>query len=130
MPAAFRGPAANSRLGELLLDALPLVAAIGFAADVSQHLALCSTTWRRGDRGATNDMPVQSLCLQCGAREAREARREDFEHAADFDMDGWTTSGTTQLTALQSSATCSACGSSSSSAQSWTLSTPASAVQP
>ena len=97
MPAAFRGPAANSRLGELLLDALPLVAAMGFAADVSQHLALCGTTWRRGDRGATNDMLVQSLRLQCGAREAREARREDFEHAADFDMDGWTTSGTTQL---------------------------------
>jgi ankyrin repeat protein len=57
---------------------LPLVAAEGFAADVSQHLALCGTTWRRGDRGATNDMLVQSLRLQCGAREARAAGREEF----------------------------------------------------
>ena len=46
-PPAFRGPAADSRLGELLLDALPLVAATGFAADVSQHIAVCGTTWRR-----------------------------------------------------------------------------------
>jgi hypothetical protein len=57
---------------------LPLVAATGFAADVSQHLALCGTTWRLGDKGATNDMIVQSLRLQCGEREAHAAEREDF----------------------------------------------------
>jgi hypothetical protein len=66
-------------LGERLLDVLPLVAAVGFAADVSQHVALCGTTWRRGDRGATNDMLVRSLERQCGARAARAAGREDFE---------------------------------------------------
>ena len=74
---------------------LPLVAATGFAADVSQHLALCGTTWRRGDKGATNDMIVQSLRLQCGEREARAAEREDSKHPRLF----FTTTipGTTQL---------------------------------
>ena len=55
------------------------MAAVGFAAEVSQHVALCGTTWHRGDRGATNDMLVQSLRLQCGAREARAAERGGFE---------------------------------------------------
>ena len=76
--APFAGPAADLRLGELLLDVLPIAAAVGFAADVSQCVQLCGVTWRRGDRGATNDMLVQSLRLQCGASEARAARREDF----------------------------------------------------
>ena len=77
--APFAGPAADSRLGELLLDVLPIAAAVGFAADVSQCVQLCCVTWRRGDRGATNDMLVQSLRLQCGAREARAAEREEFD---------------------------------------------------
>ena len=76
--APFAGPAADSQLGELLLDVLPIAAAVGFAADVSQCVRLCGVTWRRGDRGATNDMLVQSLRLQCGAREARAAVREEF----------------------------------------------------
>jgi hypothetical protein len=92
----FRGPAADARLGELLLDALPLVAASGFAAEVSQHLALCGTTWRLGDRGATNDMLVQSLRLQCGAREAREAAREDATISDEDDYET-THERTTQL---------------------------------
>jgi hypothetical protein len=37
---AFHGPAADSALGARLLDVLQLVAAVGFAADVSQHVAL------------------------------------------------------------------------------------------
>ena len=74
----FRGPAADSALGEAFLDAIGIVAAVGFAADVSQCVQLCGTTFRAGDRGATNDMLVQSLRLQCGAREARAARRERF----------------------------------------------------
>jgi hypothetical protein len=74
----FHGPAADSALGEAFLDALPIVAAVGFAADVSQCVQLCGVTLRAGDRGATNDMLVQSLRLQCGAREARAAGRGDF----------------------------------------------------
>jgi hypothetical protein len=96
----FRGPAADSELGEAFLDALPIVAAVGFAADVSQCVQLCGVTFRAGDRGATNDMLVQSLRLQCGAREARAAGREGFEHAGDVNVNGWTTSGTTQLIPL------------------------------
>ena len=57
------------------------MAARGYAAEVSQCRALCGLTWRRGDRGATNDMIVSSLRLQCGAVAAREARREDFTFA-------------------------------------------------
>jgi len=77
----FRGPAADTRLGEAFLDAIPIVAAVGFAADVSQCVQLCGTTFRAGDRGATNDMLVQSQRLQCGAREAHAAGREQFAFA-------------------------------------------------
>ena len=58
------------------------MAARGYAAEVSQCRALCGLTWRRGDRGATNDMIVSSLRLQCGAVQAREAVRESFNFAA------------------------------------------------
>ena len=74
----FHGPAADSALGEALLDVIGIVSAVGFAADVSQCAQLCGVTFRAGDRGATNDMLVQSLRLQCGAREARTAGREQF----------------------------------------------------
>ena len=45
-PEPFRGP--DSRLGELLLDVLPLACAVGHALDLSHCLALCGATWRRG----------------------------------------------------------------------------------
>jgi hypothetical protein len=80
-------------LGELLLDVLPIVAAVGFAAEVSHCLYLCGETWRRGDRGATNDMIARSLERQCGARAARAAQREDFAHPTR----GWMMENTTQL---------------------------------
>jgi hypothetical protein len=85
-PAPFRGPAADSRLGELLLDALPLACAVGHALDLSHCLALCGATWRRGARradgsldragflGGTNDMMARSLERQ--APWLAEARRE------------------------------------------------------
>ena len=73
--------AAYTRRGELFLDIIGLVAARGYAAEVSQCRALCGLTWRRGDLGATNDMIVSSLRLQCGAVAAREAVREDFTFA-------------------------------------------------
>jgi hypothetical protein len=97
----FRGPAADTRLGEAFLDAISIVAAVGFAADVSQCVQLCGTTFRAGDRGATIDMLVQSLRLQCGAREARAAGRQDFlRHAKDVnddDDEDDVVEGTTQL---------------------------------
>ena len=92
----FHGPAADSALGEAFLDALPIVAAVGFAADVSQCVQLCGLTLRAGDRGATNDMLVQSLRLQCGAREARAAAREEFAIPMSWGVLG-TIEGTTQL---------------------------------
>ena len=81
-PPPFRGPAADSELGERFVDVLPLVAARGYAAEASQALWLCGEMWRAGDLGATNDMIVSSLCLQCGAAQAREAVREDFTFVA------------------------------------------------
>ena len=100
--ARFHGPAANSPLGEALLDVIGLVAAVGFAAEVSQCLFLCGLTFRAGDRGATNDMLVQSLRRQCGAREARAAAREDFaallrENVNRDETDEVRVEGTTQL---------------------------------
>ena len=52
--------------------------------------------WRRGDLGATNDMIVSSLRLQCGAAQVREAERDNFMLAG---PDGVlrTIEGTTQL---------------------------------
>ena len=92
----FRGPAADSALGERFLDVLPLVAARGYAAEASQALWLCGETWRRGDRGSTNDMIVSSLRLQCGAAQARKAARERFTFADPL-WDLATLKGTTQL---------------------------------
>ena len=79
-PAApFRGPAADSPLGERLIDVLPFVAENGFALDVSQHVALCGATWRRGNLGATNDVMARSLAMQAPwAAAARRMGREDF----------------------------------------------------
>jgi hypothetical protein len=93
-PAApFRGPAADSVLGERCIDVLPIVSASGFAAEVSHCRWLCGETWRAGDLGATNDMLVRSAEIQCGARAAREKEREDFEGPAGFG----TLRGSTQL---------------------------------
>jgi hypothetical protein len=75
--APFHGPAADSRLGELLVDVLPLACAVGNAVDLSHCVALCGTTWRRGDRGATNDMMVQSLRLQAPWLAEARARPRD-----------------------------------------------------
>ena len=84
--APFRGPAADSVLGERLIDVIGIVAAMGFAAEVAHCLYLCGETWRKGDKGATNDMLARSMEKQGWAallRAARAAKREG--------------SGTTQL---------------------------------
>jgi ankyrin repeat protein len=56
------------------------VAAMGFAAEVAHCLYLCGETWRKGDKGATNDMLVRSMEKQGWAallRAARAAKREE-----------------------------------------------------
>jgi hypothetical protein len=96
-PAPFRGPAADSVLGERFIDVIGIVAAMGFAAEVSQCLYLCGETWRKGDKGATNDMLARSLERQCGARAARAAAREDFAIAARPGEAPYVVRGSTQL---------------------------------
>jgi ankyrin repeat protein len=66
---------------------------MGFAAEVSHCLFLCGETYRKGDKGATNDMLARSLERQCGASAARKAEREDFAPLAS----GNTIIGATQL---------------------------------
>ena len=88
----------RARLGERLLDVLPVVAAVGFAADVHQARFLCGATFRAGDKGATNDMLVCSLRLQCGERAAHEAARLDsWFFSTPADPGGAEYRGTTQL---------------------------------
>ena len=96
--SAFGGAkAAYTRCGERFVDVLPLAAARGYAAEASQALWLCGETWRAGDLGATNDMIVSSLRLQCGAAQAREARREDFTFVRPDGIGLRALNGTTQL---------------------------------
>jgi len=73
-PPPFRGPAADSVLGELLIDVIGIVAAVGFAAEVAHCLYLCGVTYRKGDKGATNDMIARSMEKQGWAARLREAR--------------------------------------------------------
>jgi ankyrin repeat protein len=72
------------------------VAAVGYACEASPCIPLCGITYRRGDKGATNDMLARSLELQCGASAPRAVRREDFvvDPAKPFRV---TIRGTTQL---------------------------------
>jgi ankyrin repeat protein len=53
---------------------------MGFAAEVAHCLYLCGETWRKGNKGATNDMLARSLEKQGWAallRAARAAKREE-----------------------------------------------------
>ncbi len=61
-------------LGERLIDVIGVVAAMGFAAEVAHCLYLCSETWRKGDKGATNDMLARSMEKQGWAALLREAQ--------------------------------------------------------
>jgi hypothetical protein len=68
----FRGPAADSRLGELLLDVLPVAFAAGFALDLSQALALCGATWRpRASQSALRGALLRQAPWLAAARAAR-----------------------------------------------------------
>jgi hypothetical protein len=68
----FRGPAADSTLGELFLDVIGPVAAMGFAANVSQCVYVCGLTFRHGDRGATKRHAHPELAT--AVRRARGSR--------------------------------------------------------
>jgi len=77
--SSFRGLAADSVLGERFIDVIGIVAAMGFACEVSHCLYLCGETCRKGDKGATNDMIARSMEKQGWAallREARAAQRD------------------------------------------------------
>jgi hypothetical protein len=78
--------------GEDFLDVIGIVSSVGFAAEVSQCAQLCRLTRDIVQRGDVADMLAQSLRLQCGAREARAAGREEF-----LDHDGDVLEATTQL---------------------------------
>ncbi len=80
-------------LGEALLDAIGIVLAVGFAPDVSRCRELCRLTWRVVQRGDTASMLERSLELQCGAKAARAAKREDIANPTTREV----ISGTTQL---------------------------------
>jgi len=55
-PAPFRGPAADSRLGELLLDVLPLACFVGHALDLHHARYICGLTLREGARRADGSL--------------------------------------------------------------------------
>jgi ankyrin repeat protein len=104
LPAPFRGPAADSRLGERFLDIIALVSANGFALDARPTRFLCGLTLREGARradgsldragfaGGPADMIRRALEAQAPwLRAARTAPREDAQlHGASF-------AGTTSL---------------------------------
>jgi ankyrin repeat protein len=83
--STYRGPAADSALGERLLDVVALVSANGFALDARPTRFICGLTFRLGARradgsldragyiGAQSDMILWSLRLQAPWLEA--ARR-------------------------------------------------------
>ena len=55
-PPPFRGPAADSRLGELLLDVLPLACFVGFGLDLHHARHVCGLTLREGVRRADGSL--------------------------------------------------------------------------
>ncbi len=55
-PAPFRGPAADSPLGERFLDIIALVSASGFALDARPARFLCGLTFRLGARRADGSL--------------------------------------------------------------------------
>ena len=90
-PAApFRGPAADSRLGELLLDVLPIACSVGNALDLHHARWLCGTTLREGVRrpdgsldsagflGGTANM-IRNACRLQGLDAMRATGREGYE---------------------------------------------------
>jgi ankyrin repeat protein len=104
-PAPFRGPAADSPLGERFLDAVALVSANGFALDVRPARFLCGLTFRLGARradgsvdragflGGTADMIDCALRLQAPWLDAaRRAPRQSAQAPGYFGVCERTTS--------------------------------------
>ena len=84
----FRGLAADSRLGELLLDVLPIACSVGNALDLHHARYVCGTTFRLGVRradgsldsgflGGTADM-IRSACRLQGLDAMRAERRRAY----------------------------------------------------
>ena len=60
-PAPFRGPAADSALGERFLDIIALVSANGFALDVRRARFICGRTFRLSARRADGSLGVEGF---------------------------------------------------------------------
>jgi ankyrin repeat protein len=101
----FRGPAADSWLGERLIDVLPIACGEGYALELNQARFLCGATFRLGavradgglDRagfvGGVADTMKSALRLQAPWLEAARAQpREAFDVKT-----GVTATGTTRL---------------------------------
>lgn len=85
----LQAPCADSAIGELLLDVIPIVAAVGYAVEVSHCRFLCGLTYRSCQDGDTNDMIVSSLRIQCGEREAKSEQRSFiFDPSANWEAEG------------------------------------------
>lgn len=78
--APSAGPVADDPLGEALVDALPIVARAGFAAELSRCRFLCGETFRLREVGATAQALDAAIERQCGARAARAAPRSRGTH--------------------------------------------------
>jgi len=105
---AFAGPAADSRLGELLIDAIGVVCASGHALELHRARFLCGATFREGARradgsldragfkGGTADMIAASLRRQAPWLPAARARPCESERVTE-PYYHFTLSGITQL---------------------------------
>ena len=74
-PAPFRGPVADSVLGERLIDVLGIVAAMGYASEVSHYLTCAARRGARATRAPS--MTCSSGASSGSAAPQRRARRSE-----------------------------------------------------
>ena len=73
-------PCSDTDLGELFIDIIPIVAAVGYAHEVRLCRYLCTTTYRVVQKGATADMILRSIERQMPSlKEDRMCKRRTFE---------------------------------------------------
>ena len=95
-PAPFRGPAADSRLGELLLDVLPLACAVGNGLDLHHARYICGLTLREGVRRADGSLDRAGF-LGGAADMIKSAARIQAPWLAEAHAKGREEGGVTQL---------------------------------
>ena len=73
-------PCSDTDLGELFIDIIPIVAAVGYAHEVRLCRYLCTTTYRVVQKGATADMLLRSIERQMPSlKEDRMCKRRTYE---------------------------------------------------